>query len=91
MKNVRVVFEKVEGKSEEEMRKGKLKLRLKHCGTHMIFDIKMDGKFTRKERLVANGHNTNTPSSMTYLSVVSIDSVRLALLIASLNDMDISA
>ena len=57
----------------------------------MIFDIKMDGKLTRKARSVADGHTTNTPSSMTYSSVVSRDSVRLTLLIASLNDLDISA
>jgi hypothetical protein len=54
---------------------------------HMIFDIKMD--FTRKARLVAGGHVTDPPSSITYASVVSRDSVRLAFLIAALNDLDI--
>ena len=56
----------------------------------MIFDIKMDGKFTRKARLVANGHKTNVHLSITYSSVVSRESLRLALLIASLNNLDIS-
>ena len=53
----------------------------------MVFDIKMD--FTRKARFVAGGHMTEAPASMTYSSVVSRDSVRLAFLIAALNDIDI--
>ena len=36
---------------------------------HIIFDIKMD--FTRKARLVAGGHMTDTPASLTYSSFVS--------------------
>ena len=90
MKNVRIAFEKLEGVSEEEMLTGKVKPGYTFCSTHMIFDIKMDGKFTRKARLVADGHKTDAPSSITYSSVVSRESVRLALLIASLNDLDIS-
>jgi len=54
---------------------------------HMIFDVKMD--FTRKARLVAGGHMTETPSSITYSSVVSRDSVRIMFLVAALNDLDI--
>ena len=56
---------------------------------HMIFDIKMD--FTRKVRFVAGGHMTETPASMTYSSVVSRDSVRIAFLVAALNDLEILA
>ena len=41
---------------------------------HMIFDVKMNG-LARKARLVAGGHTTDTPSSVTYSSVVSRDSV----------------
>ena len=37
----------------------------------MIFDIKMDGKFTRKSRLVAGGHNMTPPYSITFSSVVT--------------------
>jgi hypothetical protein len=47
--------------------------------------------FTRKARLVAGGHMTDTPSAITYSSVVSRDSVRIALMIAALNDLDILA
>ena len=54
---------------------------------HIIFDIKMD--FTRKARLVAGGHVTAPPSSITYASVVSRESVRIAFLLAALNDVDI--
>jgi len=57
----------------------------------MIFDIKMDGKFTRKARLVADRHKTRPPSSITYSSVVLRDSVRIALTIASLNSLEVSA
>ena len=71
------------------MRKGNVKPGYKFCGTHMVFDIKMDGKFTRKSRLVVDGHKTSVPASITYSSVVSRDSVRIALMLASLNDLDI--
>jgi hypothetical protein len=54
---------------------------------HMIFDVKMD--FTRKARFVAGGHMTDAPVNLTYSSIVSHDSVRLAFLIVALNDIDI--
>jgi len=53
----------------------------------MIFDIKMD--FTRKARFVAGGHDTDPPSNLTYSSVVARDSIRLAFLIAALNDLEV--
>jgi hypothetical protein len=55
---------------------------------HMIFDVKMED-FRRKARLVAGGHMTDPPAAATYASVVSRESVRLALTIAALNDLDI--
>jgi hypothetical protein len=58
-----------------------------HC--HMIFDVKMD--FTHKARFVAGGHMTNPPTSLTYSSVVSRDSVPVAFLLAALNDVNILA
>ena len=57
--------------------------------THFIFDIKLGENFRRKARLVADGHKTETPSSVTYSSVVSRDSVRICLLLAALNDLDV--
>jgi hypothetical protein len=56
---------------------------------HLIFDIKMD--FTRKVRFVTGGYLTDPPSTVTYASVVSRESVRIAFLIAALNDLDIMA
>ena len=56
---------------------------------HMIFDVKID--FTRKARFVACGHTTETPTALTYSSVVSRDSVRLVLLMAALNDVPLLA
>jgi hypothetical protein len=47
--------------------------------------------FTCKAGLVAGGHMTDTPSSVTYSSIVSLDRVRIALMIAVLNDLDILA
>jgi hypothetical protein len=55
----------------------------------MIFDVKMD--FTRKARFVAGGHMTDPPSSITYSSVVSRDSVRIAFMLASLKGLSLSA
>ena len=57
--------------------------------THFIFDIKLGENFRRKARLVADGHKTDTPRSVTYSSVVSRDSVRICLLLAALNDLDV--
>ena len=56
-------------------------------GCHLIFDVMMD--FTRKARFVARGNTTEAPSSTTYSSVVSRDSVRLAFTIAALNGVDV--
>ena len=49
----------------------------------------MDGKFTRKARLVSDGHTIEPPSSITYSSVVSSESVIIAFILASLNELDI--
>ena len=50
----------------------------------------MDVKFKWKARLVANGHETDYLIKWnTYSSVVSRDSVRIELLYAALNDLDI--
>ena len=87
MKNVRIAFELYDGNIEDLVKdQGFTKI---NC--HIIFDIKMGENFRRKARLVAGGHLTEAPSSITYSSVVSRDSVRIALLIAALNDLNILA
>ena len=62
----------------------------KKLGVNMIFDVKLDAGFTRKARLVADGHNQDVPTSMNYLSVVSRDSVRIALTLVALNCLDLN-
>ena len=56
-------------------------------GSHLIIDVNMD--FTRKARFVAGGHTTEAPSSITYSSFVSRDSVRLAFTITALNGVGV--
>lgn len=56
---------------------------------HMIFDVKMD--FTQKECYVAGGRMMDPPTSLTYSSVVSQDSIRIAFLLAASNDLDVQA
>ena len=56
---------------------------------HIIFNVKLGEGFRRKARFVGDGHKTKTPTSVTYSSVVSRDSVRIILLIAALNNLDI--
>ena len=58
---------------------------------HIILDIKMDGKFTRKAILVDDSHTTAPPSSIIYSSVFSSESVSIEFLLASLNYLYIFA
>ena len=51
----------------------------------------MGKNFRRKVRFVADGNKTKTPLTMTYSSVVSRDSVWIALIIEALNDLDVLA
>ena len=55
---------------------------------HMVFDIK-PGTLKRKARYVAGGHMTESPKAATYASVVSRESVRLGLLLAALNGLQV--
>ena len=91
MTNVRIEFEKLDGVTPDEMRKGKIKPGYEHVNVKIMFYIKMDGNFTRNSGLVADSHTTAPPSSITYSSVVSRESARIAFLLADLNDLDIFA
>jgi hypothetical protein len=82
MKNVRVAFKFLEPGE-------KVPIGYKWIRCHLVFDVKMD--FTRKARYVAGGHMTDPPSTLTYSSVVSRDSVRIALMLAALNDVELLA
>ena len=54
----------------------------------MVFSIKME-EFSRKACLVAGGHMVEAPKSLTYASMVSRESVRIALTLAALNDLEV--
>jgi hypothetical protein len=91
MSKVKVAWKSVDDYTPEQVRTGKAPTLIgyQEIKCHVIFDVKMD--FTRKARFVAGGHMTETPESMTYSSVVSRDSIRIAFLIAGLNDLDVLA
>jgi hypothetical protein len=54
----------------------------------MIFDVKMED-FRRNARFVAGEHKTDTPHEMNYIGVVSRESLRITLILAALNDLDV--
>ena len=56
---------------------------------YFAFDVKYD--LRRKARLVAGGHATSPGAEDIYSGVVSIDNVRIALLLADLNNMQVVA
>ena len=66
---------------------GKAPVGYQTINCHMIFDVKMT--LERKARFVAGGHQTEPPKDITFASVVSHDSIRLAFLVAALNDQEI--
>ena len=81
-KKVIVDFEIIDGFTPEEIHDGNVTF-LKDSGRfgcHMIFNMKMT--LTHKARLVVGGNTT---------SVVSRDSVRIAFIIAGINELKISA
>jgi hypothetical protein len=82
MKTVRPAFETYEGDVKDL-------IGYQAITCHFIFDVKLGENFRRKARYVAGGHKTETPKTLTYSSVVSRDSVRIALVAAALNDLDI--
>ena len=81
MMAVRIAFKIVEGDEKPPLASQFMK-----C--HMIFDIKMED-FRRKVRLVAGGHMTETPKTLTYVSVVSRETVQIALMVAAVNNLEI--
>ena len=55
----------------------------------MIFDIKLGEHFQRKSCLVTDRYKIDTPSLLTYSTIVSRDAARVCLLIVALNDLDV--
>ena len=60
-------------------------------GLHMIFDNKRGKNLWRKGITVDGGHTKKIPSSVTYSSVVSWDSVLNMLMVSDLNALDLKA
>ena len=83
MKNVRPAFEVFEGKQHD------IPPGFQQICCHMIFDVKIGENFRWKARFVAGGHTTETPASLTYSSIVSRNTVCIALTIAALNNLQV--
>ena len=82
MKNNRHGFEEYQGRIEDLVG-------YEEITAHMIFDVKLSENLRRKARFVADGHKVETPPSITYSTVVSRDSVRILLMIAALNGLEV--
>ena len=55
---------------------------------HMIYSVKMD--FTRKAKLVKDGHRTTYPETSIYAGVVSKESIRILLTHAALHGVPVT-
>ena len=55
----------------------------------MVFDIKIED-FRHKAKLATGGHMMKTPGTIMYASVVSRGRVRIVLMIAALNDLELN-
>ena len=71
MAYIRVDFDVLKAVTLDQMRQVNLKPGFKYVQTHMVFGIKMDRKFTHKARLVAVGHKTSPPLSITYSGIAT--------------------
>ena len=89
LRKAKVAWEAREDLDKEEVRAGRQLIGYTEIKCHMAFDVKMD--FTRKARFCAGGHMTEAPLSITYSSVASRDSVRIAFTCAALNGLDVFA
>ena len=83
MTNVRVAFEILKDGDHTPIGH-------KQINCHLIYDVKMED-FRCKARLVSGGHMTETPKCMTYSSVVGQETVRIALTISALNNLQVKA
>jgi hypothetical protein len=82
MKNVQVAFEEFDGDPSTLVGYTQIT-------GHLVFDVKLSENFRPKARYCADCHKTGAPASVTYSTVVSCDSVRILLLIAALNELDV--
>ena len=83
MANVKVAFKILPDGSKEQVGH-------QYMDCHLVYKIKLDG-FHRKARLVARGRMTKAPAVMTYASVISRETMHIALTITALNDLEVKA
>ncbi len=83
MENIRVAFNALE--DDRNVPHG---VQFVEC--HIIFDIKMED-FCCKACLVAGRHMTNVPAMYTYASVVTCETVHIALMLAALKSLKVMA
>ena len=57
---------------------------------HMVFDIKMED-FRQKTKLLAGGHMTKALATIMYASIVSRETIRIAMMIAAFNDLEVKS
>ena len=90
-KKDKVTYEPRKDCTPEEAQKGKMDdiHGYQEITCYVIFDAKTD--LIWKSRFVVKGRKTEAPVALNYSSVVSRDSVRLAFMIAALNDLDVMA
>ncbi len=81
MQNVRIIFDAL-----EDGRNVSHGFQFVKCG--MIFDIKMEDSCC-KAHLVTSGHMNNVPAMYTYASVITHDTVCIALILAALNLLEV--
>ena len=85
MKNVCIAFGEFKGEKEA------IPPGYQFVNCHMMFDINMGEGFRRKACMVAGGHMTEAPESLTYSYFVSRDSVRIALTVYALHGLKVLA
>ena len=91
MLNVRCEFQEREVLTPYKARKREVISEFQEMKCHLITEIKMGGKFTRKDRFAAVGNTTEPPASLTYSSVFSIDSVCIEFTLTDIFYLDIWA
>ena len=77
--------------TSEEAIEGKVLILFQEIKFHLIFNIKIYGKFTHKSRFFAGRHTTKPPAPLTNYSIDSKYFVRIAFTLYSLNYIDIWA
>ena len=86
-----IILEMTNNRIAFETSKGDVKdlVGYKEITGHLIYDVKLAENFRRKNRFVANGHLIDSPSFITYSTVVSRDSIQILLLVAALNYLEV--